>query len=49
MNYFFWTTYQDFRRGQSRKSVDFDHNTKNGLKSPFLSFIYRETAQNDEN
>jgi hypothetical protein len=23
--------------------------TKNGLKSSFLSFIYRETAQNDEN
>jgi hypothetical protein len=28
---------------------DYDKNTKNGLKSSFLSFINRETAQNDEN
>jgi hypothetical protein len=28
---------------------DFDKNTKNGLKSSFLSFINRETTQNDEN
>ena len=28
---------------------DFDKNTKNGLKSSFLSFINRKTAQNDEN
>jgi hypothetical protein len=27
----------------------FDKNTKNGLKSLFLSSIYQETAQNDEN
>jgi hypothetical protein len=48
MAYFFSTTIQGHRRAQSRKSGDFDQNTKNGLKSPFLSFIYRETAQNDE-
>jgi hypothetical protein len=49
MTYFFWTTYQGFRRGQSRKSEDFDKNTKNALKSSFLRFIYRETVQNDVN
>jgi hypothetical protein len=27
----------------------FGKNTKNGLKSLFLSSIYQETAQNDEN
>ena len=49
MTYFFWTTYQGFRRGQSRKSEDFDQNTKSGLKSSVLGFINRETAQNDHN
>ena len=49
MTYFFWTTIRSHRRGQSRKSGDFDQNTKNGLKSSFLSFINRETAQNDGN
>ena len=49
MTYFFWTTYQGFRRGQSRKSEDFDQNTKNGLKSSVSDFINRETAQNDHN
>jgi len=44
MNYFFWTTYQGLRRGQSIKSEDFDQNTKSGLKSSLLSFIYREMA-----
>jgi len=33
--------------GQSRKSEDLDQNT--GLKSSFLSFIFREMAQNDHN
>jgi hypothetical protein len=28
---------------------NFDKNTKNGLKSSFLSFIFRETAQNEVN
>ncbi len=46
---FFWTTYQGFRRGQSRKSEDSDQNTKNGLKSSVLGFINRETAQNHHN
>jgi hypothetical protein len=45
---FFWTTYQGFRRGQSRKSEDFDQNTKSALKSSVLGFINRETAQNYE-
>jgi hypothetical protein len=52
MDYFFWAAIQGFRRGQSQKVYsidDFDKNTKNGLKSSFLSFIYRETAQNDAN
>ena len=49
MTYFFWTTYQGFRRGQSRKSEDFDQNTKSGLKSSVLSFINQETAQIDHN
>ena len=49
MTYFFWTTYKDFWRGQSRKSEDFDQDTKSGLKSSVLSFIYRETAKNDGN
>ena len=48
MTYLFWTTYQGFRRGEIRKSNDFDQNTKSGLKSSVLGFIYRETAQNDE-
>jgi hypothetical protein len=46
---FFWTTIQSFWTVQSRKSGDFDQNTKNGLKSSFLSFINRKTAQNDHN
>ncbi len=46
---FFWTTYQDFRRGQSRKSEDFDQNTKSGLKSSVLGFINRKMAQNGHN
>jgi hypothetical protein len=49
MTYFFWTTYQGFSRSQSRKSEDFDQNTKSGLKSSLLGFINRETAQNDGN
>jgi hypothetical protein len=49
MTYFFRTTYQGFRRGQSRKSEDFDQNTISGLKSSVLSFINQETAQNDHN
>ncbi len=44
---FFWTNIQGFMGGQSRKSEDLDQNT--GLKSSFLSFIYREMAQNDHN
>ncbi len=32
---------------QSRKSEDFDRNTKNGLRSSVFGFINRETAQND--
>ncbi len=47
--YFFWTTHQGFRRGQSRKSDDFDQYTKKGLKSSVLGFIIRETAQKDHN
>ncbi len=49
MTYFFWTIYQGFRRGPSRrgKSEDFDQKTKHGLKSSVLGFINRETAQND--
>ena len=46
---FFWTTYQGFRRGQSRKSEDFYQITRSGLKSSVLGFINRETAQNDHN
>jgi hypothetical protein len=49
MTYFFWTNYQGFRRGQSRKSEDFDQNTKSDLKSSLLGFINREMAQNDYN
>jgi hypothetical protein len=49
MTYFFRTTYQGFRRGQSRKSEDCDQNTKSGLKSSVLGFINQETAQNDHN
>jgi hypothetical protein len=49
MTYNFWTTYQGFRRGQRRKSEDFDQNTKSGLKSTVWGFINRETAQNDHN
>ena len=49
MTYFFWTTYQGFRRGQSRKIEDFDQNTKNGLKSSDLDIFHREKAQSDEN
>ncbi len=49
MTYFFWTTYQGFRRGQSRKSGDFDQNTRSGLKSSVLGFINRERAHNDHN
>ncbi len=49
MTYFFWTLYQGFRRGQSRKSEDFDRITKSGLKSSVFGFINRETAQNDHN
>jgi hypothetical protein len=37
-------------KGEKVHSIgDFDKNTKNSLKSSFLSFIHRETAQNDEN
>ncbi len=46
---FFWTTYQGFRRSQSRKSEDFDQKTKSCLKSSVLGFINQETAQNDHN
>ena len=49
MTYFFWTTFRGFRRGQSRKSEDFDQITKNGLKSSFLGLIDRETTRNDHN
>ena len=42
---FFWTTIRGDRRGQSRKSGDFDQNTRNGLKSSLLSFINRETVK----
>jgi hypothetical protein len=38
-----------FRIGKSRKSGDFDQNDQNDLKSSFLSFIIRETSQNDAN
>jgi hypothetical protein len=49
MTYFLWSTIQGFRRGQSRKSVgDFVKITKNGLESSFLSFINRETVQNNQ-
>ena len=44
---FFWTTIRGDRRGQSRKSGDFDQNTRNGLKSSLLSFINRETVKID--
>jgi hypothetical protein len=49
MTWLFWKSYQGFRRGQSRKSGDFDQNTKSGLKSSFLGFINRQTAQNGGN
>ena len=49
MTYCFWTTYQGSRWGQSRKSEDFDQNTKSDLKSSLLGFINREMAQNDYN
>ncbi len=49
MTYFFWSTYQGSRSGQSRKSEDFGQNTKNCQKSSVLGFVNRETAQNNHN
>ncbi len=47
MTYFFGPLIKIFRRGQSRKSEDFDQITRSGLKSSVSGFINRETVQND--
>jgi hypothetical protein len=52
MDYFFGPLFRVLGGVKVRKVYsigDYDENNKNGLKSSFLSFIHRETAQNDAN